>query len=157
MANVDMIHAVPAAASCSITFRYDPPPSVAGKICKCWISGFVTNNNATDSILFKSSWTQINSVKVDTGATATDKAYITDPVGYSDLIGFVSNSNTAQEHSFAYTRIPDGPHDVTISVQAEAAFSANAVLNYRIHLEPMDGMNHYEKLVSNKTGPSIII
>ena len=145
-------------ATPSITFQYDPPPSIAGKICKCYVTSCVTNSNSIDSLLFFSTWTQINSILLNYDGYDPN-VYYSNPVGFSNIIGFVSISNSSTEHTVSYVRIPDGPHEVKLQIQAETAFAAGTqyTVNYRVHLEPMDSNYHYERLTSNKTGPSIII
>lgn len=232
MANIDIsLPYVPGSQTAVCNFQYDPPPSIAGKICKCWVSGLFTDENNLNSFMVKASWSQVNSVRVHiergtyntataTGTNGTNEltytynalkvgdylsgtgitlgTYITsidtatkklvlssnltsagsgtywgwsnlnaninmnssfaDVNGNSDIISFTSDMNSSYEHAFAYVRIPDGPHQVSITFYSEWLPSNIGKHIYgRIHLEPMDNNYHYDRLTSNKTGPSIII
>ncbi len=240
MANIDILQHTPMNGTTAKTvFQYDPPVSIAGKICKCWVAGYFTNDNTWDNVIVSSNWTQINSIKVPsktaasqlgTYGTLTPSAYSTttltytgtlspafvvgayiygtnvstnatitaidttgkvitftpaattapsgdilasslsyatinvnyniEPLSQSNVLGYISSTQSSSDHSISYVRIPDGPHEVAITCDFDNSTiipSDTKTLQLRIHIEPMDQRYHYEKLVSNKSGPSIII
>lgn len=145
MATIDIKIATNGANSVTKEFMYNPPPSVSGKLCRCYVD-FVAGLNG---FLVTSSWNQIHSTFAD--LTSVD----TYEFGNSKVIGFGVPGYSSNKS--CHVLIPDGPHVLSITLSPYETIAANYNAILRISLEPVDGNNHYERLPSFKSGPSIII
>lgn len=128
------------------SFQYHPPPSVSGKICEAYLdfASFVE----TDPLQVTVTWTPLFSTNVSTSDEIT---------GPSKILGVINKSTTGLRNP-CYFKIPDGPHELTVTISSLTdAFKSGVIGALRIGLRPTDGNNHYEKLVSSKSGPMIII
>lgn len=152
----------------TLTLRYTPPANVSGKLCRLSVGEFLISHNTMSTMtIFKleasfpqpfGKWIR---KKVASGI------YTTDSEQPNRLLctNLVNSVYTANPRSII-TQLSDGPMDITFTLSAMSSDFNNTIVgpspDYQtpdvlviMTLTPVDRNNHFEKLESYSSGPSI--